>query len=106
MKYLLLILLLAALVALVYWRLRPYVRAARRALKVVGEMRRVARGETSFNVSRGRERERERAAATPERLVRCASCGAWTPASRAVKLRDGVADCSHACLERAAEQRR
>lgn len=99
MKYLLLILLLAALLALVYWRLRPYIRAARRALKVVGDMRRVARGEApAADVPTPRARQK----AAQEKLLRCASCGSWTPASRAVKLRDGVAYCSHACLERAA----
>ena len=44
---------------------------------------------------------RARARAPQEKLLRCASCGAWSPASRAVTLRDGVSYCSHACLEKA-----
>ncbi|HEV2762175.1 MAG TPA: hypothetical protein VGV38_04200 [Pyrinomonadaceae bacterium] len=100
MKYLPLIVLLVALAALAYWRLRPYLRAARRALKMVNEMRRMTRG---AGVAGPFEPPREPARASQEKLVRCASCGAWTPASRAVTLRNGVSYCSHACLERAAE---
>ena len=103
MKYLLVVILLVALAALAYWRLRPYLRAARRALKVVNEMRRMTRAAGQAGPF---DTPRERAPAPQDRLVRCASCGSWTPASRAVKLRNGVSYCSHACLERAAEQPR
>ena len=48
------------------------------------------------------KRPRRKAAAN-ERLLRCAACGTWMPASRAVSLRAGATYCSHACLERAAD---
>jgi len=99
LKYLLLIILLVALCAFLYWRLRPYVRAARRALKVVNEFRRVSRA------ARPADLPREPARATTEKLLRCAACGSWTPASRAVKLRDGLSYCSHLCLEQSASRK-
>jgi hypothetical protein len=92
--------LLALAAALVYWRLRPYVRAARRFLAVVREANRVAAPGAPADLPR---RERR----TGEKLVRCASCGTWTPPARAVTLRaTGVSYCSHACLERAADPAR
>jgi hypothetical protein len=47
---------------------------------------------------------RQKPTPTPnERLVRCAACGTWMPASRAVRLHAGATYCSHSCLERAAD---
>jgi hypothetical protein len=76
-KYLIVLTLFAVVAFLVYWRLRPYIRGLRRFLGVLREVRRVLR--------------------------RCAACGTWMPASRAVSLRGGATYCSHACLERAAD---
>lgn len=99
MKYVLILTLLAALFGLVYWRLRPYIRMARRFLGVVRDVRRVSEANTAGEVTR-----RESPRASNEVLVRCASCGTWLPASRAVRLRSSQnAYCSHACLERAAD---
>lgn len=98
MKYALILALLAVFAGLVYWRLRPYIRMARRFLGVVRDVRRVNEGGPS-NLPR-----RESAPASNETLVRCASCGTWLPASRAVRLRSSQSPyCSHACLERAAD---
>ena len=99
MKYVLILTLLAAFVGLLYWRLRPYIRMARRFLGVVRDVRRVSEA-NSVNEAPRRESPR----ASNEVLVRCASCGTWLPASRAVRLRASQnAYCSHACLERAAD---
>jgi hypothetical protein len=99
-KYVVVLLLLATLVALVYWRLRPYVRMARRFLNVVRDVRRVGEDRTTDLPQRGGG-ARE---VSGEPLVRCASCGTWLPASRAVRLPASPnAYCSHACLERAAD---
>lgn len=99
MKYVLILGLLAAVVGLLYWRLRPYIKMAQRFLGVVRDVRRVS--ETG---SVGETPRRERESVSNEMLVRCASCGTWLPASRAVRLRSSQnAYCSHACLERAAD---
>ncbi len=99
MKYVVLLILLATVVGLVYWRLRPYIRMARRFLGVVRDVRRVSENRTVGDVP-----QRESAPASNEMLVRCAACGTWLPASRAVRLRASQSPyCSHACLERAAD---
>ncbi|HEX8853516.1 MAG TPA: hypothetical protein VF754_08515, partial [Pyrinomonadaceae bacterium] len=112
MKYLFIIGLLGFVGLLIYWRLRPYIRAARQFFGFVKEVRRVN------SAGAGRERrvndlggigsaQRQRTSQTdvPQKLVRCASCGTWLPAARALSLRStpGVSYCSHECLERAAD---
>jgi hypothetical protein len=100
-KYVLILILLAFVLGLIYMRLRPYIKAARRFLGVVREAQRMGAPPTPPSDLPRRER---RAGASAEKLVRCASCGTWTAASRAVSLRaTGVSYCSHACLERAAD---
>ena len=98
MKYLFVLLLFALVAFAVYWRLRPYIRAARRFLGVVREVNRVRTSAAQSDLPRRPARE----ASNAERLVRCDACGTWLPASRAVSLRAGSTYCSHACLERAA----
>lgn len=102
MKYLVVLILLATAAALVYWRLRPSLIAVRRFLGVVREANRVGARRP------GDLPRRERTTRAPgEKLVRCAACGTWMPASRAVMLRaTGTSYCSHACLERAADSPR
>jgi len=100
-KYLLLFALLAAVLFLLYWRLRPYIRGLRRFIGVVREIRRVRGGERPADLPR----RPGRAAAANEKLLRCAACGTWMPTSRAVTLRGGATYCSHTCLERSADPR-
>jgi len=96
-KYVVVLTLLALAALLVYWRLRPYVRAARRFLAIVREANRVNAPNPPADLPRRQG----------EKLVRCASCGTWTPPASAVTLRaTGVSYCSHACLERAADPAR
>lgn len=104
MKYLIIAALLCAVVGFIYWRLRPYVRMARRALEVVrgfgqlGDLDAAARGQ-AVNAT-----PRPGAKAVNEKLVRCSACGTWTPATRALSLRNSPnVYCSTACLERAAD---
>lgn len=98
MKYLVVLLVLAGVATFVYWRLRPYIRAARRFLAAV----RAAQGAAP----RPQDLPR-RGGASGGKLVRCANCGTWAAATNAVTLRaTGVAYCSHACLERAADSPR
>ena len=103
MKYLLIFLVLLAVGGFIYWRLRPYIAMARRALGFVRDMRRMSVNQTPADIS-GARRQPD---ATQEKLVRCSACGTWTPASRAVSLRSSSSTyCSTACLERAADSPR
>ena len=97
MKYLIVALILGAFLTIVYLRLRPYLNFARRVFGVVRE----ARG---MSVGQGMPDSAVRPGKTNgERLVRCASCGTWLPASRALTLRASPSNfCSHACMERSA----
>ena len=97
MKYLIVALILGALCTIVYLRLRPYLNFARRVLGVIREARGMSAGQgMSANMAQPGK-------ASGERLVRCASCGTWLPASRALTLRATSSDfCSHACMERSA----
>lgn len=100
MKIVFVLALLALAAGFVYWRLRPYVRAVRRFLAVVREANRMSAPNAPADLPR-------RAGARGEKLVRCAGCGTWAAASRAVTLRaTGTSYCSHACLERAADSPR
>ncbi|MDT7687479.1 MAG: hypothetical protein QOJ70_3672 [Acidobacteriota bacterium] len=101
MKYLFVLALFALAAFLVYWRLRPYIRGVRRFIGVVREVNRVRASNTSAQSDIPRKTERK--AAANERLARCAACGTWMPASRAVSLRAGATYCSHTCLERSAD---
>ncbi|HEX6185176.1 MAG TPA: hypothetical protein VFZ44_14930 [Pyrinomonadaceae bacterium] len=104
MKYLVILFLFAAFAAYILWRLRPYIRGARRLIGALREVRRMQGGGVEFNLpKKSKGKKSKRKAALNERLVRCASCGTWTPASRAVSLHAGATYCSHACLERAAD---
>ena len=101
MKYVVAFLLLAAVAFLIYLRLRPYIRAARRVIGAVREVNRMRQGGAAPQSDLPRQATRK--AAAGEKLVRCTGCGSWTPASRAVSLRAGATYCSHACLERLAD---
>jgi len=103
LKLLIFLLLLGLLLALIYWRLRPYIATARRVLSFVRDLRGMSAPEESRRSSGGHTR---RSTAEGERLVRCLSCGTWTPAGRSVTLAGRAGPsyyCSHTCLERAAE---
>lgn len=98
MKYLVIALILGALCTVIYLRLRPYINVARRVLGVVREARTMSAGQGTAGAA-----VRPKKTAGDERLVRCASCGTWTPASSAVTLRATSSNfCSHACMERSA----
>jgi hypothetical protein len=98
-KYLFLLLLFAAVAFLIYWRLRPYIRGLRRLLAALREVRSM-RGGTAHGFPQQQTSPKK---ASNEKLKRCAACGTWMPASRAVSLRGGATYCSHTCLERAAD---
>ena len=90
-KYLLVILFLTFAAAVVYMRLRPYINIARRALGFVRDARRMSAPDAPPRTQ----------GAGGGKLVRCASCGTWLPASRALTFRasPAAAYCSRECLE-------
>jgi hypothetical protein len=95
-KYLLILALFAFVALAVFWRLRPYIQMARRALGVVRDVRRISRQDMPGPAPR-------RAGTSGERLVRCSSCGTWLPSSRAIAVRSSAeVYCSTNCLERPA----
>jgi hypothetical protein len=98
LKYLFVLALFAIVAFMIYWRVRPYLRGVRRFLGVVREVNRV-RNAARTDLPRDTAARR---AAPDEKLTRCAACGTWAAASRAVNL-GGATYCSHACLERAAD---
>jgi len=101
LKYLFVLGLLAFAALLIYLRLRPYIRGVRRFLGVIREVNRMSAGVRS-DIPRQQRPRQQRPEATGK-LVRCAACGTWIPASSAVTLRATDATfCSHACLERSA----
>jgi hypothetical protein len=107
-KYLVVLALLALVAAYAYWRLRRYIHGALRLVGALREMNRLREGgewrpdlPQKGKKKKGKKKAR-RQESPGEMLLRCASCGTWMPASRAVSLRAGTNYCSHACLERAA----
>ena len=108
MKYLVVLALFAVVALYAYWRLRPYIRGARRLVGALRDANRVrGGGEVPSDLTKkGKKKKSKRKAALNERLIRCAACGTWTPASRAVTLGGGTTYCSHACLESSADSNR
>ena len=102
MKYLIVLALFTLVAGYVYWRLRPYIRGARRVFDTLRQVRRMQQGAGASDLP---QQSRPKASAN-EKLVRCAACGTWTPAQKAVRLGSGTTYCSHACLERAADSPR
>jgi len=98
-KYLVVLALFAVVAGYAYWRLRPYIHGALRLVSALREVNRMRVGARPSDLPR----QSKPKAAVNERLLRCAACGTWMPASRAVSLRAGATYCSHACLERAAD---
>ena len=99
MKYLFALALLALLLALAYRRARPYVAAARRFLDLFRDARRLTSNDPVATAQR-------RPGRAGEKLARCAACGTWLPASRALTLRNSPDPyCSAACLAGGADAR-
>jgi nicotinamide riboside transporter PnuC len=103
LKYLLILGIIALIFyALLFWRMRRYFPVVRQIFSITRQLYRLTKG----------SQQAERPITTTkrgdgERLVRCASCGTWIPADRAVTLRaKASAYCSTSCLENAAAQPR
>jgi hypothetical protein len=85
LKYLVVIALLALLLFLLYRRLRPYIKSLRQILDVIQQFQ---KGGSAAGPQAG-----------AEKLVRCATCGIWIPASRALTSRSEIVFCSTKCRE-------
>lgn len=95
MKYFIILIILVVLLALIYLRLRPYIKMARRMFGLVRDVRGMGQNETVQPL--------RSETLADNKLVRCDACGTWTPATRSVKLRSSSATyCSHTCLETSA----
>lgn len=101
MKYVVILLLLATIAIIIYWRLRPYLKVARNVLGFIRDVRVV--GSKGVPINPGQERQQRINAA--EKLLKCVNCGTWLPASRAVSIRSSSqVYCSHQCLEQSANR--
>src|SRR5688500_6691911 len=88
MKYLIIATLVGFVLALIYVRVRPYLKLIRKVTE-------------SLNSATDVRATRSATQATPwsNRLVRCERCGTWVPADRALKLNSGLATfCSPECM--------
>ena len=95
MKYLFIISLIVLVLLLLYWRLRPYIHIARRVYSFL----RGAQGlDLNASTATG-ARTINNQTKQPETLVRCQTCGVWTPASRAPTHR-AAAYCSTECMNK------
>lgn len=96
MKYLIVISLLALGCVLIYWRLRPYIAMVRQVLGAVRNAQQISHRRTAASTDRF-------ATKTAEKLIRCAACGVWLPATRALTLQRSSSTpyCSSQCLEQA-----
>jgi len=93
LKLAIIIILLLLVGAIIYWRIRPYLKAARRVMETVRAIQNSGE-ECTFGVS-------ETKGKSGEKLIRCESCGVWLPSSRALAHRSSsnASYCSTACLE-------
>ena len=88
MKYLIIAALVSIVLALIYVRVRPYLKLIQKVAQ-------------SFKVVSDISATTASSQATPStnKLVRCDSCGTWIPADRALKLNSGLATfCSTECM--------
>ena len=88
MKYLIIATLVSFVVALIYLRVRPYLRLIRKVAQSIN----VVTDTTGTAAPAART-------ASSNKLVRCERCGTWVPADRALHLNSGLATfCSAECI--------
>lgn len=90
LKYLIIGSVLMLLLLLVYSKLHPYIKMLG---KFLGTVRSIANAGPAGAARPGR---------VDGKLLKCASCGTWVPASRAVGIKSSSAYCSTDCLEKSA----
>ena len=94
MKYLVIAALLGIVFGLIYSRVRPYLKLFRKVVESLNA------ATDSPVATAGAPRS-----VSKNKLVRCDSCGTWTPAERAVHLGSGLSSfCSAECLTKNSQQ--
>ena len=89
MKYLIIAALVSIIFVLVYSRVRPYLKLIQ---KIASSLNAAVDVTTTTPTQR-------RKTPSKNKLVRCASCGTWIPAERALNLNSGLAIfCSAECM--------
>ncbi|MFN2497556.1 MAG: hypothetical protein ABR557_00535 [Pyrinomonadaceae bacterium] len=96
MKFLIIFSLSALALLLIYSRVYPYLQALKKLLNVA---RTIADSGTASSTSNGA------VGRTDSRLIRCAGCGTWVPASRAVGANSASSVyCSRECMEKKSDR--
>ena len=86
MKYLIIATLVGLVFALIYVRVRPYLRLIREV-------------KSAININVNRADLRAPSTTRTNQLVRCEGCNTWIPADRALNLKSGLAIfCSPECM--------
>ena len=89
MKYLIIAALVSIIFVLVYSRVRPYLKLIQ---KIASSLNAAVDVTTTTPAQRPKTPSKNK-------LVRCASCGTWIPAERALNLNSGLATfCSAECM--------
>lgn len=94
MKWLILLILFAVLIAVIARRYRRQIRAGIEILNMFREVRRQMKPPAE------KQQIRPPSAKTDVQLVRCARCGKWINESAALNLRSKTFYCSARCMER------
>jgi hypothetical protein len=96
MKYLIIIGLILLVLALIYWRLRPYLLTGWKVYKIFRQMQKEqVNGLPNNNLPQK--------VAKNQMMVRCESCGKWLTSDRAIKIGNNKQSyCSTSCLEKVA----
>ncbi len=93
MKWLILLLLIAAAVILIATRYRRQIQMGIYVFRMFRKMRQMGKADEK----QIQEKERPK----DVQLVRCAKCGTWIPQTKALNLRSKVFYCSANCMETA-----
>ena len=90
MKYLIIAALASIIFVLVYSRVRPYLKLIQ---KIVNSLN------AAVDITTTSTPAQQPKTPSKNKLVRCASCGTWIPAERALSLNSGLATfCSAECM--------
>jgi hypothetical protein len=100
LKFFIVLLVISFFLLLLYWRMRPYLHAVQKALRVVRQMQEGTGGGLGGLHHRENRSARQTAQPDNRQLIKCAGCGTWVLEARAVTpAGQRAAYCSHSCYE-------